>query len=181
MVGLVVELHEDAPTGLVGVPMARGLAVLSYGLIERLEQWGNGVQSVGEASAGQSNAVSGQVGDQAMAGTKEQELVQQHLDPDGDAVASLGDEFRGGGGGDDAAVAGAATGGAIARAADEAAMGADLDFDGFGIFGAGERDIRQSAIGTVSLVRGEIMDFFDDGQMVVASSLGCGVAGLLTA
>jgi len=80
----------------------------------------------------------GQKRDQPVAGPKEEELVQQHLGPDGDAIASLVDQFGGPGRRDDAAVVGTVACRSVTFAVDDAAVGSDFDFDRFGVLGSGE-------------------------------------------
>lgn len=70
--------------------MAGGLAMLFDGFMQRLQQRSDAFQSPRQGSGGQLDAVRGQVGDQAVAGPIKEELVQQHLGPDGDTIASLG-------------------------------------------------------------------------------------------
>ena len=123
----------------------------------------------------------GQVGDQPLAGPKEEEFVQQHLGPDGDAIASLGDEFRWPGRGDDARVAGTLACRSVSFAADHAAVGPDFDFDCFGVLGSGEVLVGQAAPGALLLVFGQIAEIFDFGQMAVASPLRRGIVRLLAA
>jgi len=125
------------------------------------------------------DAVRAQVGDQPMAGPKEEELVQQYLGPDGDAITPLGDELGCPGRGDDAGVADTLTCRSVSFASDNAAVGLDFDFDRFGVFGSGEAFVGQAALGALLLVFGQIAEIFDNGQMVMASPLWRRIVGLL--
>jgi hypothetical protein len=180
-VGLFRELHKHLPAGLVGVPQPGGLAALPDRFVQRRQQGCQAAQSARQRAGRQVDAVGGQIGDQPLAGAKEQELVQQHLHPDGDAIASFGNQFWGRRGREDAGPAGAVTGGAVAFPANHAAMGADLDFQGFGVLGAGEGFVGQAALGAVLLVGGQVVEFFDGGQVVMGAMSGAWVVGLLAA
>jgi len=181
VIGFLLDFHKHLPPGLVGVPMRGGLAMLLNGLVDRFQHRGDALQSASQGSGGQLDAVRGQVGDQPVAGPKEEEFVQKHLGPDGDAIAPLGNEFGCPGRGDDARVPGTLACRSVSPAADDAAVGSDIDFDRFGVLGSGEAFVGQAAAGALLLVFGQIAEIFDDGQIVVASPLRRGIAGLLAA
>jgi hypothetical protein len=69
----------------------------------------------------------------------------------------------------------------VSLAADHAAVGSDFDFDRFGVLGSGEALVGQAAPRALLLVFGQIAGIFDYGQMIVASPLRRGIAGLLAA
>jgi hypothetical protein len=60
-------------------------------------------------------------------------------------------------------------------------MAPDVDFDRIGVFGSWERLEGQATSQTVLLIVGQIDGFFDDGQLVVGTSLGRGIVRLLSA
>jgi hypothetical protein len=77
--------------------------------------------------------------------------------------------------------AGTLTGGAVSPAADHAAMRTDLDFQGFGVLGAGERFVGQATTGAALLVWGQVVGFFDWGQVVMRAMSRSRVFRLLAA
>ena len=64
---------------------------------------------------------------------------------------------------------------------DDTAIGVDLDFEDFAVFGAGERLERQPAARAESLVAGPFDDFLDDREVRMIAALGTRHARLLTA
>ena len=57
VIGFLIDFHKDLPTGLVGVPMAGGLAMLFDGFMQRLQQRSDAFQSPRQGSGGQLDAV----------------------------------------------------------------------------------------------------------------------------
>lgn len=114
-------------------------------------------------------------------GTYQQKLVQQDGHLYGDAQEALGDELRRWWSGDDARQHATLTGGLVALAFDDPPVGIHLDFDGFGIFGAGERGQGETTRGTAPLLLWDVMDLLSGWQMRVVPAAMSFAAGLLAA
>ena len=85
------------------------------------------------------------------------------------------------GGGDDARLSAAGAAGAVARAADEAAVGLDLDLQERGVVAAGEGGEGLAAADAVALVGGQVENLLGGGQVIVVAAAVALVSGLLTA
>ena len=157
------------------------LAVLDQVVVDRLEQGQEPLQAVGQRALRQVQAVRAQVRQQAVGRAVEQELVQQHGDPDRDAQDALGDHLGRRRCGDDAGVSATGAGGAVAAAAVDPAMGADLDLQDRGVVGAGEGGEGLSAAGAPLLFGGQFEDLFDGGQVGVVAAFGSRLPALLAA
>ncbi len=58
-------------------------------------------------------------------------------------------------------------------------MGTDLDFDRFGVLGAGEGLVRQAALGALFLAFGQIVGLLDLGEVVMGATSRTGIFVLL--
>ena len=108
------------------------------GLVHRLEQRHQASQAVGDRPQRQVQAQRLPVGQEPIGRPVEEILVQEHGHPDRDPQDALGDQAGWRRGGDDAGMGGTGTSGPIAAAANDAAMGPDVDLQDDGILGAGE-------------------------------------------
>jgi hypothetical protein len=106
-------------------------------------------------------------------------LVEQDVDPDGDAKGTFGDQTRRRRGRDDARMTPAGAGGAVALAADEAAISLDRNLQDRGVVGAGKGSEGLAAVLTAALLVGQAADLFDGGQVgIIASAMAFGATGL---
>jgi hypothetical protein len=74
---------------------------------------------------------------------------------------------------------GTGAGGPIASAADDPAMGADVDLEDDRILGAGKVVEGLATLRTTTLLRGELVVLDDGREMGIVTPLGTGLAGLL--
>src|SRR5205823_3208903 len=98
-----------------------------------------------------------------------------------DAQDALGDDAGGRRGGDEARMGAAVAGGAVAVAADEAAMGLDFDFQDGGIFRAADGGEGAAAAPTAALLSRDVAVFDDGGQVRIVAAAWPLVARLLAA
>ncbi len=114
-------------------------------------------------------------------GRTNRNLSNRMVTPNRDAQEALGNELRGWRGGDDARQCATLTGGLVALALDDPPVGLHLDFDGFGVFGAGEGCQGQTTHGTTPLLLRDVPDLLSGRQMRVVSAAMSLAAGLLAA
>ena len=140
------------------------LAALGYqSLVERLEQRHQPLETIGERTGRQVQAVTGEVGEEPLRGPAEGKLVQQHGDPDGHSQLTFGDEFGGSGCADNTWPAAATAGGAIAVPTITTAVSTDFDLQQFTVRGAGKRREGLAAVRTLLLVRRQFQFLKDNG------------------
>ena len=150
-------------------------------LVDRLEQRPEPLQAVGHRAQRQVQAVRLEVGQQPVGRPVEQVLVQEHGDPNRDAQDALGNHAGGRRGGDEAGMGAAGTGGAVAVAADQAAMGLDLNLQDGGVLRATDGSERAAAAPATARVARDLRLLNHGGQVRIVAAAWPLAAALLAA
>jgi hypothetical protein len=162
------------------VPECLRLAVPNQRLVDRLEEPDQVFQAIGDRAQRQIQAVRGPVGQESIGRPIEQILVQEQGHPDRHPEDGLGDDPGRRRCGDDTGMGGTGTGGPIAAAADDSAMGADVDLQEDRILGAREVVEGLAAPRATALIGAESVVLDDGREMGIVTPFGTGFAGLLT-
>ena len=153
MADLAVELFEDLPARLVGVPVRSAPQLRQAGF----DQWGKqrqqAAQSVGERALGDVQTLVVPVAQQASAGLAVDELRQQRLHPDRHAEFAAREQLRRCRRRHDPRQAAASARRSVAMTPNDAAVGLDLDLQHFSVLRAGKLAQAHAAARAASLRR----------------------------
>jgi hypothetical protein len=158
------------------------LQVRAQRLGERFKQRQEPLQAIGDRAQGEIEAVPTPRGEQPMGWAVEGILVQEHLDPDGDAQGTPGEQPRRRRRREARGVRAARAGGPVAAAANQTAMGADRHFeDGGDVRGAAAGRERLTAGDAVPLVGGQVGRRVRGGEVIVVAAAVTGASALMAA
>jgi len=178
---LALAAGKHEPARLVRVPEVLALVVRPQRRREGLDQGGEPFPALGQTARRQVEALTAQVFQQPVGGPVKLILVEQDRHPERDTQRALGDPSGRRRWSDDARMHPTGAGGAIAAAADQAAMGLAVAGADGGVVGAREVRERLATVGAALLVGGQGHDFFGGGQVPMVAAAVSGVATLLAA
>jgi len=178
---LALAAGKHEPARLVRVPEVLALVVRPQRRREGLDQGGEPFPALGQTARRQVEALTAQVFQQPVGGPVKLILVEQDRHPERDTQRALGDPSGRRRWSDDARMHPTGAGGAIAAAADQAAMGLAVAGADGGVVGAREVRERLATVGAALLVGGQGHDFFAGGQVPMVVAAVSGVATLLAA